>query len=142
MKGRTFPICCLKLLSLAVTGSSCFKQEGCEYLFAETEDGRLDLRDAVVYYPEEDMYLRPEAEGEMPDAPLHFDELEWAAEFAGDTIMNAAPWRKVWCLWLPSNCAATEVPCPGRSLRQQTGCVREQLMYLCEAAKLKSDSTE
>lgn len=122
--------------------SSPFKQEGCEYLFAKTEDGRLDLRDAVVYYPEEDMYLRPEAEGEMPDAPLHFDELEWAAEFAGDTIMNTAPWRKVWCLWLPSNCAATGLPCPGRSLRQQSGCVRGQLMYLYEAMKLESYCTE
>lgn len=69
-------------------------QEGCEFLFREGEGGRLDLRDAYVYYLDADMYLPPQVEGELPDAPLHFEELEWAAEFTGDTIKGKPAWRK------------------------------------------------
>ena len=70
------------------------EQEGCEFLFRETEDGRLDLRDAYVYYLDADMYLPPQVEGELPAMPLHYEELEWAAEFTGDTIKGKPPWKK------------------------------------------------
>lgn len=72
-------------------------QEGCEFLFREAEDGRLDLRDAYVYYLDADMYLPPQVEGELPGTPLHFEELEWNKEFTGDTIKGKPAWKKARC---------------------------------------------
>ena len=44
-------------------------QEGCEYLIATDEAGRLDLRDAYVHDLETDIFARPESSGRMPDGP-------------------------------------------------------------------------
>ena len=44
-------------------------QEGCEFLIATDEAGRLDLRDAYVHDLETDMFARPESSGVMPDGP-------------------------------------------------------------------------
>ncbi|KAK9840759.1 hypothetical protein WJX81_002878 [Elliptochloris bilobata] len=82
------------------TGYHAIPLEGCEFLFRETEDGRLDLRDAYVYYLDADMYLPPQVEGELPQAPLHFEELQWAKESTGDTMKKQPPWRKVQQVYL------------------------------------------
>ena len=84
-------------------------------------DGRLDLRDAYVYYLDADMYLPPQVEGELPATPLHFEELEWNKEFTGDTIKGKPAWKKArwpiclkrrrglfvqaaWVIWLHRDC--------------------------------------
>ncbi len=79
----------------ALTPRRAPAQEGCEFLFRQLDDGRLDLRDAFVYYPDADMYLRPQPPRGLPEAPTHFEELEWAAEYTGDIMFGKPPYSRV-----------------------------------------------
>ena len=70
-------------------------QEGCEFLVAQTPDGRMDLRDVYVLDQDGGMYARPVTTGEMPPEPQLFVAVPWRQEFLGDLSHNKDPWTKV-----------------------------------------------
>jgi len=41
------------------------------------------------------MYLRPQPPRGLPEAPTHFEELEWAAEYTGDIMFGKPPYSRV-----------------------------------------------
>ena len=70
-------------------------QDGCEFLVAQTPDGRMDLRDVYVLDQDGGVYARPETTGEMPQEPQMYVAVPWRQEFLGDLSHNKDPWTKV-----------------------------------------------
>lgn len=69
-------------------------QDGCEFLVAQTPDGRMDLRDVYVLDQDGGVYARPVTTGEMPQEPQLYVAVPWREEFLGDMSHNKDPWTK------------------------------------------------
>jgi hypothetical protein len=70
-------------------------QEGCEFLFGVTIDGRLNLRDAYVMDFATGVYAQPTIHPRVPDQPHLYQEFPWTEKFDGDVMMQKDPWEKV-----------------------------------------------
>jgi hypothetical protein len=70
-------------------------QEGCEYLFGVTIDGRLNLRDAYVMDFATGIYAQPSIDEGVPEEPDLYHEIPWAQRYEGDRMMLKDPWEKV-----------------------------------------------
>lgn len=65
-------------------GYASVSLEGCEFLVAQMEDGRLDLRDVYVLDEEAGVFARPETTGDMPEEPAQYVQVPWREEYLGD----------------------------------------------------------
>lgn len=72
----------------------CNQQDGCEYLIAETGDGRWDLTDVYVLDNDTGIYARPDIASSVVQ-PQVYVEVPWVEEFLGDVIHDKQPWQKV-----------------------------------------------
>lgn len=75
-------------------GYASIQLDGCEFLVAQTADGRMDLRDVYVLDQDGGVYARPVTSGEMPQEPALYVAVPWRQEFLGDLSHNKDPWIK------------------------------------------------
>lgn len=82
-------------------------QDGCEYLIATTQDGRLDLLDVYVHDADLDIYARPFFIGDIPSQPQAFQQIRWRAITDGEILKGKEEVVKVTDAALTSKTCAT-----------------------------------
>ena len=96
------------------------RQDTVDFLVAEREDGRLDLRDIYWSPAGEGAWVRPEGgaeAGELPAEPRAYHELPWFSEFLGNAFQSKA--KQQWVRRAQARrqrvaCCARAAPRPAR----------------------------
>ena len=127
-------------------------QEGCEFLIAETADGKLDLQDSFVTtdvssssgHDDEDedgerpapSYRRPEGLAEVASGQKEYQAVPWYSQYQGDIIRDkpVKQWVRVQCSTCSTASRAAAAGCRDRTSSMPCKpCVHLDMRRLAEA---------
>eukprot|EP00197_Chlamydomonas_leiostraca_P009956 CAMPEP_0202875840 /NCGR_PEP_ID=MMETSP1391-20130828/28020_1 /ASSEMBLY_ACC=CAM_ASM_000867 /TAXON_ID=1034604 /ORGANISM="Chlamydomonas leiostraca, Strain SAG 11-49" /LENGTH=396 /DNA_ID=CAMNT_0049557585 /DNA_START=38 /DNA_END=1229 /DNA_ORIENTATION=- len=82
-------------LDLNRQGYQAFLMGNVEFLVAETQDGKLDLRDAYVFDTGASYYARPQVQGALPGRPVLLQVIPWVERRSDDNLKKKAGTAKM-----------------------------------------------